>query len=131
LLLVELDDPIDLVLRHGPHVARKFSGLLASACSSAGHAQARCVAWGDGRCALVLPSCDRDLAIDLAMTLVRGARECTGTSDEAPRMLVSVGVATLALPPKNFPASELIDAAQRCLGAAKACGGNGVKSIGL
>jgi hypothetical protein len=42
-----------------------------------------------------------------------------------------VGVATLSLPPKNFPADDLIAAAHRCLGAAKTSGGNSLKSIGL
>jgi HD-like signal output (HDOD) protein/GGDEF domain-containing protein len=131
LLLVELDDPTDLVLRHGPEIARKFSGLLAAACSSTSHPQARCVAWGDGRCALVLPACDRGLAVELATTLLRGTRQLSAARNDLPLISVSVGVATLSLPPKNFPAHELIDAAHRCLGAAKACGGNSLKSIGL
>ena len=131
LLLVELDDKVDMVFQHGPQVARKFSALLESACSSFDHPQARCVACGDGRCGLVLPACDRDLAVELATTLVRGTRELAGSADGAPRLSVSVGVATLSLPPKNFPADDLIAAANRCLGAAKTSGGNSLKSIGL
>jgi HD-like signal output (HDOD) protein/GGDEF domain-containing protein len=131
LLLVELDDKADLVFQHGPQIARKFSALLENACSSVDHPQARCVAWGDGRCGLVLPACDRDLAVELATTLVRGTRELTGPATGAPRLSVSVGVATLSLPPKNFPADDLIAAAHRCLGAAKTSGGNSLKSIGL
>ena len=42
-----------------------------------------------------------------------------------------MGIATLALPPKNFPAHELIDAAQRCLAAAQRSGGDSLKSIDL
>jgi hypothetical protein len=40
-----------------------------------------------------------------------------------------VGVASVALPPKNFPAEELIRAAERCLNGARLAGGNAVKSI--
>jgi hypothetical protein len=80
---------------------------------------------------LVLPACDRDLAVELATTLVRGTRELAGSADGAPRLSVSVGVATLSLPPKNFPADDLIAAANRCLGAARTSGGNSLKSIGL
>ena len=36
---------------------------------------------------------------------------------------------TLALPPKNFPPQQLIDAAQRCLTGVQLSGGNAVKSI--
>jgi HD-like signal output (HDOD) protein/GGDEF domain-containing protein len=42
---------------------------------------------------------------------------------------LSAGVATLALPPKNFPPQQLIDAAQRCLSGVQLSGGNAVKSI--
>ena len=42
---------------------------------------------------------------------------------------VSIGVASVALPPKNFPAAELIRAAERCLNGARLSGGNAVKSL--
>ena len=42
---------------------------------------------------------------------------------------LSVGVATLALPPKNFPAQDLLTAADRCLYGSRASGGGVVKSI--
>jgi hypothetical protein len=42
-----------------------------------------------------------------------------------------VGAATLALPPRNFPPHELIEAAWRCLTGARAAGGNTVKSIDI
>ncbi len=42
---------------------------------------------------------------------------------------LSVGVATVALPPKNFPAEDLLAAADRCLYGSRASGGGVVKSI--
>jgi PleD family two-component response regulator len=42
---------------------------------------------------------------------------------------LSIGVATLALPPKNFPPDQLIEAAQRCLSGARLSGGGTTKSI--
>ena len=44
---------------------------------------------------------------------------------------LSAGVATLALPSRNFPPQELVTAAERCLDAAKLAGGNQLKSIEL
>ena len=44
-------------------------------------------------------------------------------------MTISIGVSSVALPPRNFPATELIRSAERCLGGARLAGGNAVKSI--
>ena len=42
---------------------------------------------------------------------------------------LSIGVSTLEAVPKNYPAQELIDAAERRLSAARLSGGNTIKSI--
>ena len=44
-------------------------------------------------------------------------------------LTLSAGLATLEFAPKNYPARELIDAAQRCLSGAQLSGGDTVKSI--
>ena len=43
---------------------------------------------------------------------------------------LSAGLATLTVPPKNFPPETLIDAAERCLYGAQISGGV-IKSISL
>ena len=52
-----------------------------------------------------------------------------GANFQDAEVSLSAGVATLALPPKNYPPQQLIDAAQRCLGGAQLSGGGNVKSI--
>jgi hypothetical protein len=52
-----------------------------------------------------------------------------GTISQETEITLSAGVATLALPPKNYPPQQLIDAAHRCLGGAQLSGGGNVKSI--
>jgi hypothetical protein len=67
------------------------------------------------RYALALPGCDRPSAVELARQLAAML--------EAAR----VGVATVSVPPKNFPPRELYVGAERCLHAAQS--GGAVKSI--
>jgi hypothetical protein len=58
---------------------------------------------------------------------------CAGESLEAlgPSLSISMGLASLDVPPKNFPAQELISAASRCLSGAHLAGGDTLKSIEL
>ena len=87
---------------------------------------------GDCCFAVVMEDCDRPLAVELARRLVHGLREWSQKRDQhMPQVSVSAGLATLGLPPKNFPAHELIEAAQRCLSAAQLSGGDVVKSIDM
>jgi PleD family two-component response regulator len=81
--------------------------------------------------AVILPDCDRRQAVDASNELVAGVRDAASLSVAscAAVATVSIGVASVALPPKNFPAAELIRAAERCLGGARLSGGNAVKSI--
>jgi hypothetical protein len=41
----------------------------------------------------------------------------------------SAGVASMSVVPKNFDPARLIESAERCLNAARACGMSAVKSI--
>ena len=52
-----------------------------------------------------------------------------GDRDHRTTLTLSVGVATVSLPPKNFPARDLLAAADRCLYGSRASGGGVVKSI--
>ncbi len=86
----------------------------------------------DGRFAVVCGDCDRGQAVTLANQLLGEVRRAaTGRREEGGGFTASIGVATLSIPSRNFPAHELIAAAQRCLNAAKASGGDGSKSIEL
>ena len=90
-----------------------------------------CTASGEAGFALILPKCERRLAVEMGdqlMQAMRRVRPGRRGGVQQP-IILGVGVATLRLPPKNFPAQELLTAAQRCLYGSRACGGGVVKSI--
>ena len=65
---------------------------------------------------------------------IRGTREPATVSPSVsptgePSFLLNTGVATVSLPPKNFHAQDLLDAADRCLYASRVSGGEIIKSI--
>ncbi len=81
---------------------------------------------------LVLPGCDRQEAVRMA----RGAIHTIETSLKRQDFLgrkgliqVRVGIASAALPSKNFDALRLLQTADRCLAAARTCGTSCVKSL--
>jgi len=80
--------------------------------------------------ALLWEGCKRNEGFELARHLLRLAQEGSHTEGGvlASGWMLSAGLATLTLPPRNFPPDELIAAAQRCLAGALLCGGT-VKSI--
>ncbi len=81
---------------------------------------------------LVLPSCERHEAVRVAEeTIQRIAKmvERLQTQGTALEYLASAGVASVALPPKNFPPQDLLETAQRCLSAAQSSGASAVKSL--
>jgi PleD family two-component response regulator len=100
-------------------------------CRKVDHPAVECLAVGDGAWAVLLGDCDRNQAVkfasDVAATVQRIGQS---RGDEAWAMLsASVGVATVSLPPRNFPPTTLVEKASRCLYAAQTSGGNVVKSI--
>lgn len=88
---------------------------------------------GDGAFAMFATNLDRGAAVDLARHLARTVAKWSITdrsaNDSLPKASVSIGVATVALPPRNFPVSQLVEAAKRCAAAQQSTGGDGVKSI--
>jgi HD-like signal output (HDOD) protein/GGDEF domain-containing protein len=164
LLLVQLDHPEELLVERGVEGLGKLRQLLENLCRRIDHPCASCLAHGEVGFALVLPNCERRLAVQLANQLIEqfrrtgsvgrtdGAATGQGT-DRAPlrrsgrqsqpvvalvpkhghvgprAVSISVGAATVCLPPKNFPPEDLLAAADRCLYGSGASGGNVVKSI--
>lgn len=75
--------------------------------------------------AVVLPNCDRPEAIQIAheaSTRLRTVLQRLASSRKLPPCIVSAGVATVALVPKNFPPTALLETSQRCQAAAQAAG---------
>jgi len=81
---------------------------------------------------LVLPGCERDEAVRLAEATIERIERMAQRLESKGTVLdyvASVGVSSVALPPKNFPPQDLLDTAQRCLAAAQSTGNGVVKSL--
>jgi HD-like signal output (HDOD) protein/GGDEF domain-containing protein len=125
LLLAELDNPDQLAARYGIERLSSLRRFLEVACRKLEHPCAICVPHGDIAFAVILPGCDRRSAVQLGNQLIDRVRQLgLGRSASGrPAVSVSAGLATVALPTKNFPPQDLIEAANRCLYGAHASGG--------
>jgi GGDEF domain-containing protein len=106
---------------------------LRSACQQLEHEWTRCLDAGPRRLAIIFADCERQAAARLARQLLttsgRSADPARVTSRGAASL--SIGIAAIGQIPRNFPAEELLSAAERCLSGAQASGGNCVKSMDL
>ena len=130
LVLVDLDNFANITFGCGEQTAAELVDTLRETCGAVEHPLTECMMYREAQFALVLPDCDRDQAVQLTDHLVKtvqrlGEQRASGGI----KMTVSAGVATVSMPPKNFPAQDLIDRAERCLYAAQTSGGNCLKSI--
>lgn len=131
LLVVAIDHLGELAFALGPKNLPKATELTVAVCRKVDHPAVECHAAGDGVWAVLLCDCDRNQAVAIASNIAATVqRLAQSRGDEAwSNLSTSIGVATVALPPRNFPANTLIEKASRCLYAAQASGGNCVKSI--
>ncbi|OHB73394.1 MAG: hypothetical protein A2V70_21140 [Planctomycetes bacterium RBG_13_63_9] len=151
LLLVQISQVDELILARGPEGYDHLRDRLQGLCEKIDHPRASSLPYGDSGFALILPDCERRLAVELATQLLSeirhpDSRDTAGWPSSVephngpePRGSVEprsgnstvnlgVGIATVTLPPKNFPAENLLTGADRCLYASLASGGV-VKSI--
>lgn len=131
LMLIEFDEFSDLVFRWGLDRASDYVQKFAAK-SSAMVLDAHPAELGDGQVALLLYGSDRQQTVAVARRLMQLADEgrWLDKGRETP-ITLSIGIASVAMPAKNFPAADLIAAAQRCLFGASSGGGNSVKSIDI
>ncbi len=131
LLMVDFNDVDDLLLTRGVDGFGHLRRFLGSACRSLDHPRMVCLPQGDAGFVLILPDCDRSSAVHLGNLLIDRMKRLTAIGDRGHRatLSLSVGVATVSLPPKNFPAGDLLAAADRCLYGSRSSGGTVVKSI--
>ena len=131
LLLLQLDPPDDEHFVPGSAGYEVLLRELERACRELDHYCALCRPTAPGGFALILPDCERRQAVeygnDLTGQLRRRVREAQWV-DEAPEVVVSVGAATIALPPRNFSPADMLEAASRCVYASRSSAGV-VKSI--
>ena len=131
LLLVELSNTQD-PLTHSPTPGvHEILHAVESLCRGVDHDYCLCQSYGEFGFSLILADCDRQTAVRLGNRLIQrfGGLPALATAGGRRNVGIGVGAATVALPPKNFPAQELIQGAGRCLYGAHASGGGVVKSI--
>jgi HD-like signal output (HDOD) protein/GGDEF domain-containing protein len=131
LVLFELGPTESLLSTFGFEGFQDLRRMAEEACWALDHPRAVCLPYGEAGFALVLPNCDRQLAVRLGNELIdRVRRAMSGRgSSPLPTPGLSVGAATASLPPKNFPAHDLLSRADRCLYGSRSSGGGVVKSI--
>lgn len=129
LLLVEIDDFDDLAFTAGVGAAGNLVERLHRTIQSTLDDASAAIASGEAQIAVLLPDADRTTAIAAARQLLEGARDRRLAAGDSLRSTLSIGVASVALPAKNFPADALIEAAGRCLFGVQSSGGDAVKSI--
>lgn len=100
------------------------------ACREVDCADRRAIALEPTQRGLLLPRCDRRRAGMLITELQRRFRSLLPEADSA-AMKLSLGWATVGLPPRGFSPEELVTAARRCLQAAHSSAGDAAKSIEL
>lgn len=131
LLMVEIGHTDELVLAYGLAGFRQLCAVVQQACRALTEEGGMCVPCGEASFALILPECDRQMAVRLGNELIdRVAKSSAGrASARQPALSLGVGAATVCVPPKNFPPKDLLLAASRCLYGSHASGGGVVKSI--
>ncbi|MBX3411812.1 MAG: HDOD domain-containing protein [Pirellulales bacterium] len=131
LLLVEIDQYSELVFQHGLTGAKQLVDRVHKVCARIDHPLANSLQIREARFAIVLLDCDRREAARLGREVARTVQSLApaGVGEDSPDVTVSVGAATVSLPPRNFQPQSLVDAADRCLYGARTSGGDSVKSI--
>ena len=131
LVLIQLDFDDAVLVEGGIGGIKALIARLESLCHHVDDPLAMCLKRSEGGFALVLPNCDRRLAVDIGHDLSRSMQgHLTGRDSRKENAVrLGVGVASVSLPPRNFPAEDLITSADRCLYGSLASGGGVVKSI--
>lgn len=100
---------------------------ITQACQQLDHTGKFALPLGNHRWGVIFPRCDQQAAAGLGQDLIRRLGIDRVPSDERP--VVSLGIASVAIPAKNFEVERIFDAAERCRHASEMVGGAIVKSI--
>ena len=114
------------------HYRHLLGQVLDSACQGVDVREVLVKPVSTTRRALMLTNCERRDAVRLAdQAMERAEQLALQLADKGTmqKVDVSAGVASVALPPKNFPPQDLLEKAQRCLVAAQSAGSGTVKSL--
>lgn len=127
LMLVEMNEPESLALALGRHGFLETRSRIGQACRELEHLQRACLPYGEVGFVVILSDCERRTAVHLGQSLIEAVRR--QSSAGGPPVGVSVGVASVSLPPVNFDPELMLESADRCLYGARSSGGAMVKSI--
>ena len=127
LMLVEMNEPESLALALGRHGFVQIRSQSGQTCRNVEHEQRACLPYGEVGFLVILSDCERRSAVHVGQALIQsiGSESSTG----GPPIGVSVGVASVSLPPVNFDPALMLESAARCLYGARSSGGTMVKSI--
>jgi HD-like signal output (HDOD) protein len=129
LVLLYCDDPADIQLQGSSQDRRQLQQTLQNAGASFTTNSEQVELLGEEMVVVLLEDYQRPESLDVARVLLETARR--HNAKYAQHFKISIGVATLCLPPRNFPEQELIDTAVRCLETARRAGGDSIKSYEL
>ena len=127
LMLVEMNHPESLAMALGRHGFLQVRSQIGEACKHVEHQQRACLPYGEIGFLVILSDCERQAAVHLGQELIRTVRSQSRAG--SPPVSVSVGVASVSLPPVNFDPNLMLESADRCLYGARSSGGTMVKSI--
>jgi GGDEF domain-containing protein len=132
-MLVELDDLDNAAFFYGVDGAAKILKRLESTLCGILEGDGAVCQIVESRFAVLMDGCERRRAVALAWKIVDSVRQwkLPASTTVQSGLTVSVGLASLTMPPRNFPAEELLTASERCLSGVQLSGGNGVKSIDI
>lgn len=133
LVLLQVDHLTDAQFVCGVDASMRFVERFRRHLAEATGGLGPCLQLHNGQFALLWGDCPRSEALstlrNVQQQLPDWQQECL--SSDTVHLSLSAGVATIALPSRNFPPTDLITAAERCLDAALHAGGNVIKSIEL
>lgn len=129
LLLVDYHDVSNLFLLLGKDRFTQLQQFLMASCVNLEHPESICCPYGDTGCAWILPDCERETAVLYGHQLIEAVKNLRLSGHSSVAAVAGVGVAFVAAPAPNFPAEDLLAAAQRCLFGSLASAGGVVKSI--
>jgi GGDEF domain-containing protein len=130
LVLLEIDEYVQLLVREGLTRAVQLVAAMEHGITMLCDVPCECLLIGDARYAVLLPDCDRRQAVAVARTLVDHLPDWLLDEEKlGSPITVSAGIAAFAVATRNYRPEDLIDAADRCLFAARSSGGGVAKSI--
>lgn len=133
LVLLQVDHLTDAQFVCGVDASLRFLERFRRHLAEATGGLGPCLQLHNGQFALLWGDCPRSEALGTLRTVQQQLpdwqEECLAS--DTVHLTLSAGVATISLPSRNFPPSDLVAAAERCLDGVLHGGGNALKSIEL